>query len=95
MPLACDDTTVIALVEQVQDGILVEPQVLFAGSHGEPVLQPLGERLQSLDNAPHVGARALGLIDGETPDGFSFHKVRTQRGALALHALGKERITVC
>ena len=81
--------------EQVQDGILVEPQVLVADLRGEPVPKLLGKRFEPLHDAPHVGARALGLIDGETPDGFSFHKVRTQRGALALHTLGKERITVC
>ena len=92
----CDEAWVIALVEQMQDGILVERQILRAdlGGRAELVAKLPGQRIEPLDDTPDVGARPFGLIDGQTPDRLAFHVIAAQRRALASNPLGQEWIAV-
>src|SRR5262249_61160192 len=87
------ESPVVPLIQQVQNRILVQPQIF--GARLGPVAQPLAklrcQRLEALDNAPDIGPRPLRLLDRKTPHRLAFHELRAKRRPLAFSTLAKKR----
>jgi len=67
-------------------------------SHSPPGQELLavitGQRIEPLDDAPDVGARPFGPVDGQAPDRLTFHVIAAERRSLAGDPLGQEGMAV-
>ena len=83
-------TSVVALIEKVQDRVFVEQQVLLA----QVAARLRHHRLQLRGNAPHILARPLGVVHLLAPDRLALLELGSQHGALQLHPFRQKGIAI-
>ena len=91
------EARIVALIEQMQDGVFIEHQVRLAGRRvpdRRRCAKLFGERLQALDNPPHVDARPLGISTGRLQTGSPSTNSPPRAARSHSSAFGQERIAV-
>ena len=91
-----DEARIVALVEEVVDGVFVDSRVGGGDIRGcgEAVVEAFDEGFELAINTGDVGEFGIGVGDRDAPDGFGGDEFASECGALPFDAFGKEGIGV-